>query len=129
MSDPLDSPRDPPAAPIEPRPVDFGLNEADLKRLTLRDILMSEGLTTVSIVLVTVLAIWRFWLWGIALACVALGVIYLLRRAIDVLVIGRIDKARVEYGAAMQAHIKARHAYDEAMDLWEAERRDDKKAC
>ena len=128
MSDPLDSPQDPPAAPIEPGPVDFGLNETDLKRLTLRDMLLSEGLATVSIVLVTVLAIWRFWLWGIALACATLGVIYLLRRAIDVLVIGRIDKARVEYGAAMQAHTRARHAYDEAMDLWETERQDDKKA-
>ncbi|MDA1309187.1 MAG: hypothetical protein O2985_06215 [Proteobacteria bacterium] len=123
MRDSLDSPQGAPVAPIEPLPVDFGLDEADLKRLTLRDMLLSEGLASVSIVLVTVLAIWRFWLWGIALACAALGVIYLLRRAIDVLVIGRIDKARVEYDAAMQAHTRARHAYDEAMDVWEVKSR------
>jgi len=129
MNDPLDSSHDSPVAPIEPRSLDFGLNEVDLKRLTLRDMLLSEGLATVTIVLLTVFAIWRFWLWGIALACAALGVIYLLRLAIDVLVIGRVDKARVEYGVAMQAHVRSRRAYDEAMDLWEAERKDDKKTC
>ena len=111
-----------PVAPVAPRAQDFGLTEAEMKRPTLRDLLLAEGLASVTMVLVTVLAIWKYWLWGIAIACGALGVLYLLRRAVDVLVMGRVDRARAEFNAAEDAHTKARRVHDEAMDAWEARR-------
>ena len=110
----------PPEAPIPPRPEDFGLTEADLKRWTLRDMLLAEGLASVIMVLVTVLAIWRFWLWGILIACAALGILYLVRRVINVVVMGRVDRARAEFNVADEAHTKARREHDDAMDEWEA---------
>ena len=112
----------PPLAPVPPRPEDFGLSEADMKRPTLRDLLLAEGLASVIMVLVTVLAIWRFWLWGIAIACAALGVLYLVRRMVSVLVMGRVDRARAAYRAAEDVHTKARRVHDEAMDAWETRR-------
>lgn len=112
-----DTPPDPPVAPL---PGDFGLTDADMRRHTVRDLLLAEGLASVTMVLVTVLAIWKYWLWGIAIACAALGVLYLIRRAVDVLVVGRIDRARGEFNAADEAYTKARRVHDEAMDAWEA---------
>jgi hypothetical protein len=109
----------PPIAPIAPRPVDFGLSEADLKRWTLRDMLLAEGLASVIMVLVTVLAIWKFWLWGIAIACAGLGVLYLIRRVLNVIVMGRVDRARAKFQEADEAHTKARREYDDAMYDWE----------
>jgi hypothetical protein len=110
----------PPVPPVAPRPEEFGLTESDLKRLTLRDALLAEGLASVIMVLASVLAIWKYWLWGIPIACATLGVLYLLRRIIAVVVNGRIDKARAEYKIADEAHTKARRDHDEAMDAWEA---------
>jgi hypothetical protein len=109
-----------PVPPIAPFPRDFGLSDAEMKRHTLRDILLAEGLASVTMVLVTVLAIWKYWLWGIAIACGALGVLYLLRRLVDVLVMGRVDRARAEFKIAEEAYTKARRVHDEAMDAWEA---------
>ncbi len=116
---PYDSP---PQAPIPPRPEDFGLTEADLKRWTLRDMLLAEGLASVIMVLVTVLAIWKYWLWGILIACAALGVLYLIRRVVNVVVMGRIDRARADFREAEEVHTKARREHDNAMDAWEARR-------
>jgi hypothetical protein len=118
-------PDQPPTAPVPPRPVDFGLTDADLKRLTVRDMLLAEGLASVIMVLVTVLAIWRFWLWGIPIACAALGLLYLVRRAVDVLVMGRVDRARAEFNVADEAYTKARRDHDEAMDAWESRQEED----
>lgn len=120
MSDEVEDQNAPPVPPVPPRPEDFGLTEADLKRLTLRDMLLAEGLASVIMVLVTVLAIWKFWLWGIAIACAALGVLYLIRRVINVVVMSRVDRARAEFKVADEAYTKARRAHDDAMDDWEA---------
>jgi hypothetical protein len=69
-----------------------------------------------------VLAIWRFWLWGILIACAALGILYLVRRVINVVVMGRVDRARAEFNVADEAYTKARREHDDAMDEWEARR-------
>ena len=110
----------PPLAPTVPNPQDFGLSDAELKRPTLRDLLLAEGLASVIMVLVTVFAIWKYWLWGIAIACAALGVLYLIRRVVDGLVMGRVDRARAEFKAAEDAYTKARRDHDDAMEVWGA---------
>ena len=110
----------PPIAPVAPRPQDFVLSEMDLKRWTLRDVLLAEGLASVIMVLITVLAIWKYWLWGVAIACAGLGVLYLIRRVVNVIVVGRVDRARAEFKEADEAHTKARREHDEAMDDWGA---------
>jgi hypothetical protein len=122
MTDGMENEDRPPEAPAAPRPGDFGLSETELKRSTLRDILLAEGLASVIMVLVTVLAIWKYWLWGIAVACAALGVLYVVRRAIDALVMGRVDRARAAFKEAEEDYTRARRAYDDAMDAWEAGR-------
>jgi hypothetical protein len=125
MSDQSEDTRNqPPRPPVPPRPEEFGLTEAELKRPTLRDLLLAEGLASVIMVLVTVFAIWKYWLWGIAIACASLGILYLVRRVIDVLVMGRVDRARAEFKSAEDIYTKARRDHDDAMDVWEAERDD-----
>ncbi len=125
MAEQMDGGNAPPVEPVPPRPADFGLSEAEVSRSTLRDILLAEGLASVIMVLVTVLAIWKYWLWGIPIACAALGVLYLARRAVDALVMGRVDRARAEFKAAEEAYVQSRRDYDNAMDAWEARQNTD----
>ena len=71
-------------APVMPRVQDYGLKEEDLKKVTIRDILLSEGLASLMMVVGTALSIWAYNWWGIALACVGLGVLYAVRRVLNV---------------------------------------------
>ena len=70
-------------APRIPKVQDYGLTEEDLKKVTARDILLSEGLASVVMVVGTALSIWAYSWWGIALACIVLGVLYGTRRAVS----------------------------------------------
>tara|TARA_B100001123_G_C15070175_1_gene931282 strand:- start:313 stop:645 length:333 start_codon:yes stop_codon:yes gene_type:complete len=103
-----------------PELADHGLVETDLKRATLRDVLLSEELTTVIVVVGTAVAIWYFSWWGIAVACAGLAVLYGLRRVVELIVKGPLDRARAAYDAEMELYNVARRAHDIAMDEWES---------
>lgn len=111
-----------PAAPVRPAPEDFGLDPEDMGRKTARDILLSEELASVVMLAVTALAIWRFSWWGIAIACAALGLLYLARRIAEPRLKGRIDRARKAFDAAMETYEAERRAHDEAMYALERRR-------
>ena len=110
-----------PLPPVRPKPEEFGLTEHELGRRTARDILLSDELASVLMVVITILSIWYWQWWGIAVACVALGALWLVRRVISVTVRGRIDTAREAYLARMETYEAERRAHDEAM--WEHEQR------
>ena len=80
--------------PIMPKVQDYGLEEEDLKKVTIRDILLSEGLASVVMVLGTALSIWAYSWWGIALACAGLGVLYATRRVLSVVLKSELDASR-----------------------------------
>ena len=110
-----------PDPPVRPRPEEFGLTERDLARKTVRDILLSDELASVLMVAATILSIWYWHWWGIAAACAALAVLWLVRRILSVTVRGRIDAAREAYLARMEAYEDERRAHDDAE--WEREQR------
>ena len=110
-----------PPRPVRPTPEEFGLSEHDLRRKTVRDILLAEELASVLMVAIVILSIWYWQWWGIAVACAALGVLYLLRRVIEKTVKGRVDMAREAYGARMDVYEAERLAHDNA--VWELEER------
>jgi hypothetical protein len=114
-----------PVPPVRPRVEDFGLTDADLKRRTVRDVLLAEELASVIMVVGTVLAIWRFGWWGIAVACAGLGALYLVSRGLDGWLTGGIDKARATYHEAMEAYDRALNIHDAAMDAWETRNAED----
>ena len=121
MNDSSTAGNGPPSAPRMPELADHGLVEADLKRATPRDVLLSEELTTMIVVVGTAVAIWYFSWWGIVVACAGLAVLYGLRRAVELTVHGRLDRARAAYDAKMGLYNIARRAHDAAMDEWLAE--------
>ena len=103
-------------APIMPKVQDYGLEEEDLKKVTIRDILLSEGLASVVMVLGTALSIWAYSWWGIALACVGLGVLYATRRVLSVVLKSEFDASRLTFKAALNEYYISRHLYDAELD-------------
>ena len=103
-------------APIMPRVQDYGLEEEDLKKVTIRDILLSEGLASVVMVLGTALSIWAYSWWGIALACIGLGVLYATRRVLSVVLKSELDASRLTFKAALNEYYISRHLYDAELD-------------
>ena len=103
-------------APIMPKVQDYGLKEEDLKKVTIRDILLSEGLASVVMVLGTALSIWAYSWWGIALACIGLGVLYATRRVVSVVLKSELDASRLTFKAALNEYYISRHLYDAELD-------------
>ena len=103
-------------APIMPKVQDYGLEEEDLKKVTIRDILLSEGLASVVMVLGTALSIWAYSWWGIALACIGLGVLYATRRFLSVVLKSELDASRLTFKAALNEYYISRHLYDAELD-------------
>ena len=103
-------------APIMPKVQDYGLEEEDLKKVTIRDILLSEGLASVVMVLGTALSIWAYSWWGIALACIGLGVLYATRRVVSVVLKSELDASRLTFKAALNEYYISRHLYDAELD-------------
>ena len=103
-------------APIMPKVQDYGLEEEDLKKVTIRDILLSEGLASVVMVLGTALSIWAYSWWGIALACIGLGVLYATRRILSVVLKSELDASRLTFKAALNEYYISRHLYDAELD-------------
>ena len=103
-------------APIMPKVQDYGLEEEDLKKVTVRDILLSEGLASVVMVLGTALSIWAYSWWGIALACIGLGVLYATRRVLSVVLKSELDASRLTFKAALNEYYISRHLYDAELD-------------
>ena len=103
-------------APIMPKVQDYGLEEEDLKKVTIRDILLSEGLASVVMVLGTALSIWAYSWWGIALACAGLGVLYATRRVLSVVLKSELDASRLTFKAALNEYYISRHLYDAELD-------------
>ena len=103
-------------APIMPKVQDYGLEEEDLKKVTIRDILLSEGLASVVMVLITALSIWAYSWWGIALACIGLGVLYATRRVLSVVLKSELDASRLTFKAALTEYYISRHLYDAELD-------------
>ena len=103
-------------APIMPRVQDYGLEEEDLKKVTIRDILLSEGLASVVMVLGTALSIWAYSWWGIALACIGLGALYATRRVLSVVLKSELDASRLTFKAALNEYYISRHLYDAELD-------------
>ena len=103
-------------APIMPKVQDYGLEEEDLKKVTIRDILLSEGLASVVMVLGTALSIWAYSWWGIALACVGLGDLYATRRVLSVVLKSELDASRLTFKAALNEYYISRHLYDAELD-------------
>ena len=102
--------------PIMPKVQDYGLEEEDLKKITIRDILLSEGLASVVMVLGTALSIWAYSWWGIALACIGLGVLYATRRVLSVVLKSELDASRLTFKAALNEYYISRHLYDAELD-------------
>ena len=103
-------------APKRPIPQDFGIEEADLSKSSLRDILLSEGLSSVIVVIGTVLAIWAFGWWGIGVACLGLGALYLIRILLEKVLRSRDDAAKANYKSAMELYYSKVHDYDAYID-------------
>ena len=103
-------------APIMPKVQDYGLEEEDLKKVTIRDILLAEGLASVVMVLGTALSIWAYSWWGIALACIGLGVLYATRRVLSVVLKSELDASRLTFKAALNEYYISRHLYDAELD-------------
>ena len=103
-------------APIMPKVQDYGLEEEDLKKVTIRHILLSEGLASVVMVLGTALSIWAYSWWGIALACIGLGVLYATRRVLSVVLKSELDASRLTFKAALNEYYISRHLYDAELD-------------
>ena len=103
-------------APRMPKVQDYGLEEEDLKKVTIRDILLSEGLASVVMVLGTALSIWAYSWWGIALACIGLGVLYATRRVLSVVLKSELDASRLTFKAALNEYYISRHLYDAELD-------------
>ena len=103
-------------APIMPKVQDYGLEEEELKKVTIRDILLSEGLASVVMVLGTALSIWAYSWWGIALACAGLGVLYATRRVLSVVLKSELDASRLTFKAALNEYYISRHLYDAELD-------------
>ena len=103
-------------APIMPRVQDYGLEEEDLKKVTVRDILLSEGLASLVMVVGTALSIWAYSWWGIALACIGLGVLYAVRRVLNVVLKSKLDASRLTFKAALNEYYINRHLYDAELD-------------
>ena len=76
---------------------------------------------TSNAVIGTVLAIWAFGWWGIALACVGLGALYLIRSLLEKVWRTPEDVAKENYKSAMELYYRKVHDYDAHMD--EIERR------
>ena len=114
-------------APIMPKVQDYGLEEEDLKKVTIRDILLSEGLASVVMVLGTALSIWAYSWWGIALACIGLGVLYATRRVLSVVLKSELDASRLTFKAALNEYYINRHLYDAEIDEIERQKRLDKE--
>ena len=102
--------------PIMPKVQDYGLEEEDLKKVTIRDILLSEGLASVVMVLGTALSIWAYSWWGIGLACIGLGVLYATRRVLSVVLKSELDASRLTFKAALNEYYISRHLYDAELD-------------
>ena len=113
-------------APIMPKVQDYGLEEEDLKKVTIRDILLSEGLASVVMVLGTALSIWAYSWWGIALACIGLGVLYATRRVLSVVLKSELDASRLTFKAALNEYYISRHLYDAELDEIERQKALDK---
>ena len=115
------------AAPIMPRVQDFGLKEEDLKKVTARDVLLSEGLASLVMVVGTALSIWAYNWWGIALACIGLGVLYAVRRVLNVVLKSKLDASRLNFKVALNEYYINRHLYDAELDEIERQKRLDKE--
>ena len=103
-------------APVIPKVQDHGLTEEDLKKVTARDIFLSEGLASVVMVVGTALLIWAYSWWGIALACIVLGVLYATRRVMNVVLKSKLDASRLTFKAALNEYYINRHLYDAELD-------------
>ena len=103
-------------APVIPKVQDYGLTEEDLQKVTARDIFLSEGLASVVMVVGTALLIWAYSWWGIALACIVLGVLYATRRVMNVVLKSKLDASRLTFKAALNEYYINRHLYDAELD-------------
>ncbi len=102
--------------PKKPTPQDFGILETDLSENSLKDMLLSESLSSVIMVIGTVLAIWVFGWWGIGLACLGLGALYLSRSLLGKVWRTRKEVAKENYKSAMELYYSKIHDYDAYMD-------------
>mgnify|MGYP001285972410 CR=1 FL=1 len=102
--------------PKKPTPQDFGIEETDLSKNSLKDILLSESLSSVIMVIGTVFAIWVFGWWGIGLACLGLGALYLSRSLLGKTWRTREEVAKESYKTAMELYYSKVHDYDAYMD-------------
>ena len=109
--------------PIKPQPESYGLKPEDLTGKTLKEIVLSESLSSVIMVVATVLSIWAFNWWGIGIACIFLGVLYLARRALNILLHSKLDESRKTYESAVEAYFTALHKYDAYADSIELEQK------
>jgi len=109
--------------PIKPQPETYGLAEEDLKGKSLKEIVLSESLSSVIMVVATVLSIWAFNWWGIGIACFCLGVLYLARKALNILLHSKLDESRKTYEGAMEAYFTTLHKYDAYVDSIELEQK------
>ncbi len=104
--------------PSPPKLEDYGLVDADLKRWTIRDFLLSEELSSVLMVLGTVLAIWAVGWWGIAVALFGLALLYGTRRMIEINLFSQLDKTRQIYKLAAENHDLARNEYEANLETF-----------
>ncbi len=111
-------------APVKPKPKEFGLDELDLKGRTVKDIVLSESLSSVLMVLGTVLAIWALGWWGIGAACLGLGVLYVLRRLLNIVLHTDRDEGRKNYRDAISEYYSELHKYDAYLDSLEQRNKD-----
>ena len=114
-------------APKKPKVDDFGINEADLNKNSLKDILLSESLSSLIMVLGTVLAIWAVGWWGIGLACLGLAVLYFVRKLLSNVLRTKKDVAKENYQGAMDVYYREVHTHDAYMD--ELERKSKSSDC
>ena len=111
-------------APVKPQPKEFGLDELNLKGRTVKDIVLSESLSSVLMVLGTVLAIWALGWWGIGVACFGLGILYVLRRLLNILLHTERDEGRKNYSDAISEYYTELHKYDAYLDSLEQRKKD-----
>jgi hypothetical protein len=102
--------------PKVPRLEDYGLREGDLEKTTYRDMVLSDGVSSVIMVVGTALSIWAFSWWGIGIACIGLGILYLVRRVLNACLNSELDTAREKFKLALETYYSQRHLYDAELD-------------
>jgi hypothetical protein len=102
--------------PKMPRLEDYGLREGDFEKITYRDMVLSDGVSSVIMVVGTALSIWAFSWWGIGISCIGLGVLYLVRRVLNGCLNSEMDTARENFKLALETYYSQQHLYDAELD-------------